>query len=178
MARVRPALGRIGRALSEAEVLGSSERLDLSIAQVPHVPGQRWIGLDLLDDGAPPTDGCISLILQGSLPDLSQPLCGMLVDEVTEVLPSRTETTGIAFQYDPPDAAAPQAILLAVPPVVGEPWRVGSLNRVLLETLDLVRIRGVDPAALGDIAHYLPTTYLAFNAGGDAVSTDLYPSTR
>ena len=27
-----------------------------------------------------------------------------------------TETTGIAFQYDPPDASAPQAILLAVPP--------------------------------------------------------------
>jgi hypothetical protein len=71
--------------------------------------------------------------------------------------------------------AAPQAILLAVPPVVGEPWRVGTLNRVLLETLDMLRIRAVDPTALGDVAHYLPATYLAFNANGDAVSTDLNP---
>ena len=97
----------------------------------------------------------------------------MLVDEWTELVPSREETTGIAFQYDPPDASAPQAILLAVPPVVGEPWTVGGLNRVLLETLDLARIRAVDPALLGDVAHFLPATYLAFNAHGDAVSSDL-----
>ena len=49
------------------------------------------------------------------------------------------------------DSAAPQAILLAVPPVVGEPWTVGNLNRVLLETLDMLRIRAVDPTALGDV---------------------------
>jgi hypothetical protein len=62
-----------------------------------------------------------------------------------------------------------------VPPVVGEPWRVGTLNRVLLETLDLARLRGVEPGALGDVAHYLPATYLAFNVDNDAVSTDLNP---
>ena len=32
----------------------------------------------------------------------------------------------------------------------GEPWTVGGLNRVLLETLDLLRLRAVDPARLGD----------------------------
>jgi hypothetical protein len=46
---------------------------------------------------------------------------------------------------------------------------------VLLETLDLLRIRAVDPVALGDLGHYLPATYLAFNANADAVSTDLNP---
>ena len=51
--------------------------------------------------------------------DLTQPLAGLLVDEWVEIVPSAQETTAIAFQYDPPDAFAPQAILLAVPPVLG-----------------------------------------------------------
>ena len=46
---------------------------------------------------------------------------------------------------------------------------------MLLETLDLAHLRGVDPAAVGDVAHYLPATYLAFNLDADAVSTDLHP---
>jgi hypothetical protein len=174
MERVRTPLARLGRPLREAEVLGGKKMLDLSIAQVPHVVGQRWVGLDVPDGGAV-TDGCASLVLQGVPAKLAGKLCGLLVDEWTELVPSRTETTGIAFQYDPPDNAAPQAILLAVPPVVGEPWTVRSLNRVLLETLDLARLRAVDPAALGDVAHYLPATYLAFNVDAEAVSSDLNP---
>ena len=174
MERVRTPLARLGRPLREAEVLGSAEVLDLSIAQVPHVAGQRWVGLEVLDGGTI-TDGCVSLVLQRAPAKLAGKLCGLLVDEWTELVPSRNETTGIAFQYDPPDNAAAQAILLAVPPVIGEPWTVGSLNRVLLETLDLTRLRGVDPAVLGSVAHYLPATYLAFNANAEAVSTDLNP---
>ena len=46
------------------------------------------------------------------------------------------ETTAIAFQSDPPDACAPQAVLVAVPPVPGGPWTVAGLSRVLVETLD------------------------------------------
>jgi hypothetical protein len=174
MERVRAPLARLGRPLREAEVLGSVVRLELSVAQVPHVSGQRWVGLELPEDGAP-VDGAASLVLQDAPERFGGNLCGLLVDEWTELVPSRNETTGIAFQYDPPDASAPQAILLAVPPVVGKPWTVGGLNRVLLETLDLLRIRAVDPVALGDLGHYLPATYLAFNANADAVSTDLNP---
>jgi hypothetical protein len=174
MERVRAPLARFGRPLREAEVLGSVVHLELSLAQVPHAAGQRWVGLELLENGEL-VDGAASLVLQDAPASFGGDLCGLLVDEWTELVPRRNETTGIAFRYDPPDASAPQAILLAVPPVVGEPWTVGGLNRVLLETLDLLRIRAVDPAALGDAAHYLPATYLAFNANADAVSTDLNP---
>jgi hypothetical protein len=167
MERVRPPLARMGGALRAAEVLRTGETLDLAVAQVPHVPGQRWVGLD----GT--TDGAVSLILSAAPSDLTAPLCGLVVDEWTEVVPSRNETTGVAFQYDPPDASAPQAILLAVPPVIGEPWRVGTLNRVLLETIDLMRIRGTPPEGLTDAMHYLPAAYLAVNVAGDAVSSDL-----
>jgi hypothetical protein len=174
MERVREPLARFGRPIREADVLGRALLLNLSVAQVPHVPGQRWVGLELAENGQL-IDGAASLVLQDAPASFAGKLCGIVVDEWTELVPSRNETTGIAFQYNPPDAAAPQAILLAVPPVIGKAWTVGGLNRVLLETMDMLRIRAVDPAALGDAAHYLPATYLAFNVNADAVSTDLNP---
>jgi hypothetical protein len=172
MERVRPPLARMSRPLHHAQVLGRPVRLDVRPAQVPHVEGQRWVALDQ-PAGSTPVDGAASLLLQDAPASFDGPLCGLLVDEWTELVPSRNETTGIAFQYDPPDASAPQSILLAVPPVAGEPWTVGGLNRVLLETLDLARLRTVDADLLGDVAHFLPASYLAYNAHGDAVSSDL-----
>lgn len=175
MERVRPSLGRFSLVLREAEVLGTGEALRLSIAQVPHRAGQRWLGLNI-PQGASAAEGCAALVLQGiGSVDFGRPLVGLMIDEWVEMLPSRTETTGIAFQYDPPDACPPQAILLAVPPVLEEPWQVGTLNRVLLETLELSGLRAVGPELLGEIAHYLPAIYLAYNEQGDAVSTDLNP---
>jgi hypothetical protein len=168
MERVRPALARLSRPLRQADLLGR-EGFALAVAQVPHVPGQPWTALEAPEG----SDRAISLLLQGAPEDLARPLAGLLVDEWTEVVPSRSETTGIAFQYDPPDSAAPQAILLAVPPVLGQPWTQGLLNRVLLETLDLARLRLAQPGALGAVAHYLPAACLALNLSADAVSTDL-----
>ena len=111
--------------------------------------------------------------MQSAAPvDVRQPLAGLLIDEWVEVVPSATETTGIAFQYDQPNAAPPQTILIAVPPEVDSPWTVWSLQQVLLETLDLARIRAVDPDALDEVGHYLPALYFACNTAGDTVSTD------
>ena len=67
---------------------------------------------------------------------------------------------------------------LAVPPVPGAPWTGQTLHRVLVETLDLAKLRAVDAEALGEIAHYLPALFFAFNAGDHAVSTDFAPLTR
>ena len=131
------------------------------------------MGLPAPDVASAVKDGCVSLILSGAPSDLSGRLAGIVIDEWSEVVPSRSETSAIAFRYDPPDPVAPQAILLAVPPLIGEPWSVRSLNRVLVETLESARLRAVEPSALGNVAHYLPATHLAFNVDDDAVSTDL-----
>jgi hypothetical protein len=48
--------------------------------------------------------------------------------------------------------------------------------RVLLETIDLAKLRAVDAEALNEIGHYLPALYFAFNASGDTVSTDFSPT--
>ena len=67
---------------------------------------------------------------------------------------------------------------LAVPPVVGQDWTAETLRRVLMETLDLAKLRAVDTAALGAIAQHLPGLYLAFNPEDHAVSTDFAALTR
>jgi hypothetical protein len=172
MARVRVGVARLNQALSYAEAIGSGEKLRLLIAQLPYVVGDRWVGLPLKDGRTLP-GGRLSLVVLSSTPvDVSQPLAGLLIDEWVEVVPNAKETTGIALQYDQPDAAPPQTILIAVPPDLGVPWTVWSLQKVLLETLDLARIRGVDSEALDGVGHYLPALYFAFNTANDTVSTD------
>ena len=85
-------------------------------------------------------------------------------------VPAATETTGIAFRYDPPDAMAPQAILLAVPPVVGEPWTVGTPQPGAARDARPGPPAGRRPRRRsGRVRQYLPATVLAFNADGDAV---------
>ncbi len=168
MERVREPLRRLGIALREAEALGGPA-LTLGVAQVPHRAGAVWNALPATSY----VDGAASLVLTGA--DLIAPgreVAGLLVDEWGEVIPSAKETTGVAFRYDPPDLMAPQAILLAVPPVLGEPWTLGTLNQVLVETLEQAHLRAVPPAALGAVRQYLPATVLAFNTEGDAVSTN------
>jgi hypothetical protein len=148
------------------------------VAQLPFVASERWIGL-AADAGQTIPAGRLSLVIQRVAGvDPTQPMAGLWIDEWTEVVPSTAETTAIAFQLDPPDACAPQCILLAVPPQLDAPWTVGSLYRVLVETLDLARIRALDAEALTDAAQYLPGLYLAFNANDHAVSTDFAALTR
>ncbi|NUU16752.1 hypothetical protein HP550_05755 [Cellulomonas humilata] len=168
MERVREPLGRLGIALREAEALGGPA-VSLAAAQVPHRPGAVWNALPAEQY----VDGAVSLALSGAeLVAPGREVAGLLVDEWTEVIPSATETTGVAFRYDPPELMAPQAILLAVPPVAGEPWTLGTLNQVLVETLEQAHLRAVPPTALGAVRQYLPATVLAFNAERDAVSTN------
>ncbi|WP_203906144.1 hypothetical protein [Rhizocola hellebori] len=177
MARVREPLARLGTCLRLADVLSTGARLNLTVAQLPFDARERWVGL-------PPADGTelaankLSLVCQSTLPlDAAKALCGLLIDEWVEVVPNKTETTALAFQLDPPNSVPPQNILVAVPPVPGQAWDTETLRRVLMETLDLAKLRAVDPALLGAAAQYLPALYLPFNAADDAVSTDFAPYT-
>jgi hypothetical protein len=174
-ARVREPLARLGACLRGAEVLEMGERLNLSVAQLPFVANERWVGLSP-DAGKTLPASKLSLVLQTTAPiNTDQPLTGLVIDEWTEIVPSASEPTAIAFQFAPPDACAPQCLLLAVPPVPGADWTVDTLHQVLDETRDLAKLRAVDAEMLGEVAQYLPALALAFNAKDDAVSTDVAP---
>jgi hypothetical protein len=172
MARVREGVARLNAALNYAEALKTGEKLKLTVAQLPHATDDRWVGLPLQTGQSLP-GGKLSLAVQSAAPvDVRQPVAGLLIDEWVEVVPNATETSAISFQYDQPNAAPPQTILMAVPPQVDLPWTVWLLQQVLLETLDLARIRAVDPDALDEVGHYLPALYFAHNTAGETVSTD------
>lgn len=177
-ARVRDGVARMGACLQRSEVLGAPARLDLRVAQLPFVAGERWVGLPpAAGTVLPPTKLSLVVNTIGTV-NTTQVMTGLLIDEWVEVIPSARETTALAFQFDIPDSCAPQNILIAVPPIPGQDWTVESLRRVLMETLDLAKLRAVTPESLGVIAQHLPGLYLAFNASDHAVSTDFVPLAR
>jgi hypothetical protein len=189
--RVREPLSRLGASLHAAEAAGTGARMQLAVAQLPHVAGDRWVGLPAVPGGALPA-GRLSLIVHAAATlDLKRPLAGLLIDEWVEVVPSARETTAIAFQYDAPDSRAPQSMLLAVPSSPGAPWTAAGLHRLLLDTLAQAQVRAIDAEALdtavlnpvagaqaiGELSHFLPALHFAVNVDGDAVSPDFRPLT-
>jgi len=84
-----------------------------------------------------------------SLPDNSN-CCGMLLDEWVEIIPNASETTGITFNYDQPDAKAPNTILLAVTPRQTGKWSWDDLVETLNDTLEMAKNRAVEPEHLED----------------------------
>jgi translation elongation factor EF-G len=110
--------------------------------------------------------------------DLTSHRRAHVLDQWTEVIPAPTEQTGVAFHYDDPSAEAPQAILLAVPPVHAEQWDLASLVATLHETLDLAKVRAVDSELLGPLAQLLPAIFLAESTSSVTVQTKFADSVR
>src|SRR5262249_16231028 len=140
----------------------------LEVVQLP-ADGSRWVGW-LLDPNAQPRSGRLSLVMdRAARPGADDAWAGLFLDQWTETIPANRASTGIAFHYDNPGAEAAQMLLLAVPPTNAPIWDLDSLISILLETLDLAMIRGVD---MDMVAQLLPATYLADNVADDTVSTD------
>jgi hypothetical protein len=188
-AHVRDAAGRLETALMYAEATGSPHSLRLRVAQLPRQTDDRWVGLAATPQ-KPIRSGRLSFVVQSAAsapPASSAPLAGLVVDEWTEVVPDRTQLTGVSFHTDEPAARAPQAILLAVPPTQGHVWSLAALEATVLETLELARLRLVDAEALAapaaapppgesaapQLGQYLPAIYLASASAADTVTTDL-----
>jgi len=78
---------------------------------------------------------------------------GLLIDEWNEVIPNRTETTGIAIHYNQPNTEPPQCLLMAVSPNVNGRWEWDDLVDTVIDTFDRAKRRAVEPDFL------LPTAY-------------------
>lgn len=153
VARVRERPARFRRALSYAEALTGRLHRDLTVGQLPHDPGDAWVGLD---GAAEP--GRLSLVVQrgeGALGEADDPVAGLFVDEIVENVPDPQQRTAVALNYDDPDTEPPQSILLAMPPR-GETWSVGALRHTILDTLKLSKLRMVDLSDLARANQDLP----------------------
>ena len=91
-----------------------------------------------------------------------QKMVGFILDEWSEMIPEKAETTGIAFHYDQPNSKPPQNILLAVTPAITGSWDANDLLFTLLDTLKMAKVRLVEPEHLQTdklLGKYLPSTY-------------------
>lgn len=143
----------------------------LSAAQDPVQSGDAWIGGDFSSAKRP--SATTQLVWHQPL-DVNDEVCGLVFDEWVEFVPGadhlrrltadgetltsppESELTGVAFHYDRPDAKAPQAILVAVPPDVDRGWTASTLVQVLRETLELGKLRGLDVPDLGELTDLIP----------------------
>lgn len=172
LARVRPPLDAWRDVALYTHALGHGGGRP-RIAQLPAGPEtRRWAALAYPDEDARPRSGLVSLALLGAQPPtVDEPWSGLLLDSWPELLPSREEDAGLVFQFDAPAAQAPQAVLLAVPPGPEPTWSHDLLERILLDTLDLAKVRALEPADLGAYAQLVPMTFLAANRANATVST-------
>jgi hypothetical protein len=147
VAHVRQGAMRLDAAMLYAETLGDSAHLNLQVGQLPSSQQDRWVGLPSGPNQSIPR-GRLSLVAQ--VPDgqsirFDQPITGLLIDEWGEVVPSSQETTGVTFHYDGPNSAPPQALLLAVSSDQRAVWDLDSLEAIVQETTDLMRLRAIAP---------------------------------
>lgn len=120
--------------------------------QMPYQANDQWLGVDFDEDKINIAGDPLSIVLNlpdGFPPNADTYCCGLVLDEWVEKIPYRSETTGIAFNYDEPNAEPPQALLLAIPPEVTGKWTWDDLMDTLNETLEMAQIRAVDPDLLG-----------------------------
>jgi hypothetical protein len=167
--RVRAGVERLETVRLYAAAIVSSP--SLAVGQLPEEQGDAWVALPTGSD-APPAGGRVSLVFAGaSGVTLDSTVMGLLIDEWVELVPSPVENTAVAFHHDAPGAAAPQSILLAVPPDGRARWDFDLLEKIALETLELSKLRLVDLDALREAGHVTPAAHIAFNAAGDTIST-------
>ncbi|MER7780441.1 hypothetical protein ABTZ21_36560 [Streptomyces sp. NPDC096191] len=149
----------------------ASKPCRLSASQLPL--GGAWIGGTFDPLKRPPARRHLVCHTPADLP-VGKPIAGIVFDEWAEVLPGadalaatktgqdpvpvESELTGVAFHFDRPDAKAPQAVLIAVPPNPVRGWTADGLALVVRDTLELAKMRAVDLADLPLIDDILPAS--------------------
>jgi hypothetical protein len=156
-ARVRTPMRHIERIAILSEGFGA-QAMKLDAFQIPYSPGDAWLAAEF-----PATQdlGVERLLYAAHLSttwDASLPVYALLSDEWVELLPNESETTGLAFHFDRPNAEPPQSMLLVVPPVLTGAWRWEDVVDAVNETLDLAKQRAVEPSLFDatPYARFLP----------------------
>ncbi len=89
---------------------------------------------------------------------------GLMIDEWVEIIPNKTETTGIAFHYEQPESKPPQCLILATSPTNTSEsgWTWNNLLAIVNNTLDEAKRRAVDYEDISatSYGHLLPAVVL------------------
>lgn len=162
----------IVRAMADAQ---GTDPLDLSALQLPFRTGDSWLAaqfpetMEVVHD----TVSIVQHLPQGFA--AAGPQCGFLIDEWVETVPVRSEITGLTFNYNAPNSAPPQALLLAVTPEETGSWSWDDLVETILDTFRRARLRAIEPDViqdLGGIGVLLPAVMAEFSTSRGSISLD------
>ncbi len=159
--------------LGEAfQVAGSGELVPL---QLPYGKDEPWLALEIPDNYTIDSDRLLYTAHFAEPFDKTQSICGLLVDEWTEVIPGTNETTGIAFHFDRPNTEPPQAWLLALPAANDGVWSWDELLAAINDTFDSAKRRAIEPVHIDSTAYswFLPATVSAYTFPEISISNNL-----
>jgi len=151
ISRVREKLYHVENVLMHIEGF-TGDTLSLMPSQFPYRENDYWVGMQFPEkkDGTeePFTideDKLLFTSIYSEAFDPTKPQCGLLLDEWTEVIPSKDETLGLSFHYDQPNSEPPQTLLLTTPSNFTGSWQWEDLANTLHEALDMAKKRAVEP---------------------------------
>lgn len=153
VAPVRPAVARLESVQLDESLRPAGSPLEAWTNR----PGDTWQTV------LPPTDNEVprpSRLIAAfgppaTLPAAQATVAAAVIDRFIETIPDTHHDAAIAFDHELPTARAPQAILLAVPPVADQDLNGETLVGIVAETRQLVRARLADPAQVGPDATVL-----------------------
>jgi hypothetical protein len=161
--RVRNRMGGVERLKMAAETLDAvgvtNAAMGLTPVQLPYLGQKYWVALDMPETFTD-TDGnekplsidrdYLSLTTM-NLPNahnFTAPQCGLLLDAWTELVPNKTETTGVVAHHNQPNSEPAQCLLLAISPTLTGNWTWDNLLGTLNDTLNRAKTRAVEPDTL------------------------------
>lgn len=160
LARVRRPLYRWEVVRTLADALNDAP-LELRPVQIPYRANDSWLAVEFPKTDPNNTDpndpekkfgisrDTLSIAAHGnSAFRVGARQSGVLLDEWTEEIPTASETTGISFRFNQPNAMPPQTLLLAVTPEETGSWEWDDLLGTLGDTLRRAKRRAVEPAQL------------------------------
>ncbi len=156
-----------------------SNDLSLTPMQFPVLDNDRWLALRFRENDADKfvvdNDTLLYTTHFATPFNKTSRQCGVVLDEWTEVIPSKKATTGIAFHYDQPSSEPPQTMLLVVPPAFKKNWSWNFVIEAIEETLHMARKRAVEPSHIEetDFAQLLPATIMGTTAQPVTIAANL-----
>lgn len=183
VARVRENLWHFENISSLVNGFNPGNSIELKPLQFPLRDKARWLAMKFIDDSEDIEEYTKSLEGDSLLYtahfaedfDSAKPFCGIVIDEWTEVVPFKSETTGIAFHYDQPDSEPPQTMLLVTPSQLTGKWEWEDVIGAMEETLAMAKKRAVEPSMIDNtrFGQFLPATLMAVSSHWITVAMNL-----
>ncbi|HEX5171078.1 MAG TPA: hypothetical protein VFW11_18005 [Cyclobacteriaceae bacterium] len=181
-AAIRPRLAKWDYVRTLYE-LHNDDQLELAPTQLPYRANDSWLAVEfpeIASDGTRfnITDDTLSIVIHGVEAFATEKdQCGLLIDDWTENICEKKAITGLTFNYNQPDAQAPQALLLAVTPQETGNWSWDKLVGILNDTLMRAKLRAIEPALLDtqnrpELGVLLPAILSTYSQQGTDISLD------